>query len=45
MKKPFILVFEHEALHGVELDVETLRVMAYRKGDCTETPRYRIIVL
>ena len=31
-KSPFFLVFGQGAIHGVELEVETLRVMAYREG-------------
>jgi hypothetical protein len=41
----FFLVFGHDALHGVELEVETLRVMAYWEGESTEDQRYRILAL
>jgi len=44
-RSPFFLVFGQDALHGVELEVETLRVMAYRKGESTEDQGYRMLAL
>ena len=44
-QSPFFLVFRQEVVHGVELEVETLRVMAYRTGPCSEVPGFRMIAL
>ena len=44
-KSPFFLVFGQSAVHGVELEVETLRVMAARNGTRSEDPGYRMIAL
>lgn len=41
----FFLVFGQEAVHGVELEVETLRVMAYWIGACAEDPEFRMVAL
>ena len=39
------MVFGQATLYGVELEVETSRVMAYRNGNCTEDQGYRMIAL
>jgi len=44
-KSPFFLVFGQGGIHGVELEVETLRVMAYREGIRTEDLGYRLMVI
>ena len=44
-KSPFFLVFGQSAVHGVELEVENLRVMAARHGTRVEDPGYRIVAL
>jgi len=44
-KSPFFLVFGQGAIHGVELEVETLRVMTYREGIRTEDPGYRMMAI
>lgn len=41
MKEFFFLVFGHDALYGVELEMEILWVMAYRKGNFPEDQGYR----
>lgn len=33
------------AIHGIELEVETLRVMAYREGTWTEDLEYRMMTI
>ena len=40
-KNPSFLVFGQGAIHGVELEVETLRVMAYRGGIQTKNLGFR----
>ncbi|OAE18861.1 hypothetical protein AXG93_4606s1030 [Marchantia polymorpha subsp. ruderalis] len=44
-KSPFFLIFGQSAVHGVELEVETLRVMAARNGTRSKDPRYQMIAL
>ena len=44
-KSPFFLVFGQGAVHGVELEVETLRVMAYRQGIQTEDLGFRMMAI
>jgi hypothetical protein len=44
-KSPFFLVFGQGAIQGVELEVETLGVMAYREGIRTEDLGYRMMAI
>jgi hypothetical protein len=44
-KSPFFLVFGQGAIHGIELEVETLRVMTYREGIWTEDLGYRMMAI
>ena len=44
-RSPFFLVFGQRAIHGVELEVETLRVMTYREGIRMEDPGYRMMAI
>ena len=44
-KSPFFFVFVEGAIHGVELEAETLRVMAYREGVRTVDLGYRMITI
>ena len=44
-KSPFFLVFGQGAIHGVELEVNTLRVMSYRDGMRTEDPDFRLLAV
>ena len=44
-KSPSFLVFGQGAIHGVELEVETLRVMAYREGVQTEDLGFRMMAI
>jgi hypothetical protein len=42
-QSPYFLVFEQTAIHGIELEVETFRVLAARNGDRTEGILPRLI--
>ena len=44
-KSPFFLVFGQGVVHGVELEVETLRVMTYREGIRTEDSDFRMLAI
>ena len=44
-KSPFFLVFGQGAVHGVELEVEILRVMAYREGIRMEDLGFRMMAI
>ena len=44
-KSPFFLVFGQRAIHGVELEIETLRIMTYWEGIRTEDPGYRMMAI
>jgi hypothetical protein len=42
-QSPYFLVFGQIAIHGIELEVETFRVLAARNGDRTEGILPRLI--
>jgi hypothetical protein len=44
-KSPYFLVFGQTALHGIEMEVETLRVMAARSAERTEDSKFRMIAI
>ena len=44
-KSPYFLVFGQIALHGIEMEVETLRVMAARSGNRIQDSKYRMIAI
>ena len=39
-KSPYFLVFGQIALHGIEMEVETLRVMATKSGNRIQDSKY-----
>ena len=44
-KSPYFLVFGQIALHGIEMEVETLKIMAARNGNWIEDSKYRMIAI
>ena len=44
-KNPYFLVFGQTALYGIEMEVETLRVMATRSGNRIQDSKYRMIAI
>ena len=44
-KSPFFLVFGQRAIHEVELEVETLRVMVYKEGIRVEDLGFRMMAI
>ena len=42
-KSPYFLVFGQIALHGIEMEVETLKAMAARNGNRIQDSKYRMI--
>ena len=44
-KSPYFLVFGQTALHEIEMEVETLRVMATRSGNRIQDSKYRMIAV
>ena len=44
-KSPYFLVFGQIALHGIEMEVETLRVLAARSGNQIQDSKYRMIAI
>ena len=44
-KSPYFLVFGQTALHGIEMEVETFRVMAARSGNRIQDTKYRMIAI
>ena len=44
-RSPYFLVFGQTALHGIEMEVETLRVMAARSGSRIQNAKYRMVAI
>jgi hypothetical protein len=44
-RSPYFLVFGQTALHGIEMEVETFRVMAARNGSRTQDSKFRLIAI
>ena len=44
-KSPYFLVFGQTMLHGIEMEVEILRVMAARSGNRIQVSKYRMIAI
>ena len=44
-KSSYFIVFGQTALHGIEMEVETLRVMATRSGNRIQDSKYRMIII
>ena len=44
-KSPYFLVFGQTTLHGIEMEVETLRVMATKSGNRIQDSKYRMIAI
>ena len=44
-KSPYFLVFGQTMLHGIEMEVETLKVMAAKSGDRIQDSTYRMIAI
>jgi len=44
-KSPYFLVFEQTVLHGIEMEVETLKVMAARSGSRIQDVKYRMVAI
>ena len=44
-KSPYFLVFGQVALHGIEIEVKTRRVMAARSGNRIQDSKYKMIAI
>ena len=44
-KSPYFLVFGQEVLHGIEMEVETFRILATRSGQETMNPDTRLLAI